>query len=587
MKTTFLRLLALLAAFTLGGALAAPILEAESEVATATKDEPAPQLRLPAAKGAPAVVRMPAVTAGEIASVRSRNNAVGAKVVVIGVNRALDGLGDNVAAARAPAGSEVAGGFASRLAVASPDAAALRLGLDLRGTHPDVEMVFFGSDSARLMGPVRVGSIPDRMALYWSPVTEGETQSVEFFAPAGVPAAQAGAVVRSVSHLFSGPASGFRKNTIDIGRGESCNVDIACKTAPSAAFLNARNAVAKMVQTDGSFSGLCTGTLLNDIDTSTSLAWFYTANHCFENESAPLKTPAQMQTVANTLNTYWFFEATSCGSSTPISFVQRSGGALLVYSNAVSDVLFLRLVDSPPSGAVFAGWNANTLPTSTAITGIHHPVGDLKKYSEGSMIGFRTSPAYLAASGGSFNEVVWSVGTTNGGSSGSGLFTDNGTSFQLRGGLAGGGASCSSRTSPDQYSRLDLAFTALSPYLAGSGPFADFTDLWYNANESGWGLSLTQHSTNTMFGVWYTYDAQGKRLWVVMPGGAWSSSTTFTGNLYITSGPPQNTGTFNPNLVKSTLVGTGTLVFSTAGAGTWSYTINGVSGSKSIVRQGF
>jgi hypothetical protein len=36
-----------------------------------------------------------------------------------------------------------------------------------------------------------------------------------------------------------------------------------------------------------------------------------------------------------------------------------------------------------------------------------------------------------------------------------------------------------------------------------------------------------------------------------------------------------------------TNVGTGTLTFSSANAGTWSYTVNGVSGAKSITRQPF
>ena len=41
---------------------------------------------------------------------------------------------------------------------------------------------------------------------------------------------------------------------------------------------------------------------------------------------------------------------------------------------------------------------------------------------------------------------------------------------------------------------------------------ADFTDLWWNPSESGWGLSLVQHPTRAMFGVWYTYGLDGKRM---------------------------------------------------------------------------
>jgi len=99
-------------------------------------------------------------------------------------------------------------------------------------------------------------------------------------------------------------------------------------------------------------------------------------------------------------------------------------------------------------------------------------------------------------------------------------------------------------------------------------------------------MSLTQHASNKLFAIWYTYDAAGKRLWVVLPDGTWTSNNTYTGALYITSGPPQ-TGAFNPALVKVNSVGTGTLTFSTASNGTWTYTINGLSGSKTITRQAF
>jgi len=40
-------------------------------------------------------------------------------------------------------------------------------------------------------------------------------------------------------------------------------------------------------------------------------------------------------------------------------------------------------------------------------------------------------------------------------------------------------------------------------------PAFDYTDLWWNAGESGWGLNLMQHASNVIFGVMYTYDTNG------------------------------------------------------------------------------
>jgi hypothetical protein len=68
-----------------------------------------------------------------------------------------------------------------------------------------------------------------------------------------------------------------------------------------------------------------------------------------------------------------------------------------------------------------------------------------------------------------------------------------------------------------------------------------------------------------------------------MPSGSWSSSNTYSGNLL----PDLRTGlhrAYDPALVTTTPVGTGTLTFTDANNGTWSYTVDGVSGAKAIQR---
>jgi lysyl endopeptidase len=63
--------------------------------------------------------------------------------------------------------------------------------------------------------------------------------------------------------------------------------------------------------------------------------------------------------------------------------------------------------------------------------------------------------------------VQWSTGVTEGGSSGSGLFTrsSNGT-YQLRGGLYGGLSFCSNPTANVYYSRFTNVFTSIRPFLS-------------------------------------------------------------------------------------------------------------------------
>ena len=552
-----------------------------------------PKLRIAAEVRGPQV-KLSAVPQADVERVRAANGAAASngranlKRVVIGVNREFE-VEKVSPGAQALDWINVPNGRAARLSLTSPDAGALRIALDLRGAARDLEMVFFGSASPqRLFGPVRVAAIADRTQPFWSPLTEGETLTVEFFVPRLGASGEADPRVVNLAHLFASPAArDFAKRLNDIGRAGSCNIDVPCSPLDtSAAFQNVANSVAEMVFNDGSYTVLCTGTLLNDTDTSSQVPWFYSANHCFDNSSQPYKTPAQMQAVAATLTTLWFFEASACGSASPNpNWQQMSAGATYIYNDQQADALFLRLNANPPAGAFFAGWDANALTPGTAIVGIHHPQGDLKKVSQGSVLGFAVPNP---ASNSQYVEVHWTSGTTEAGSSGSGLFTAASSQYLLRGGLWGGYALCSNQNGSDFFSRFDQVYPALSPYLAAAvTPFANFTDLWWNANESGWGLNVTQHaSTNRLFAVWYTYGPDGKRTWYVLPAGSWTSASTFTGDIYLTSGPAFS-ASFDPSVVKRTPSGTGTLTFSDANHGTWSYSIDGFSGVKSITRQPF
>ncbi len=135
------------------------------------------------------------------------------------------------------------------------------------------------------------------------------------------------------------------------------------------------------------------------------------------------------------------------------------------WSTDNSDITLMEMKQSPPSGALFAGWNAGTIANNTSIIGIHHPAGDIKKISLGTMN--NNNAAGIDGKTGKYYQVVWSSGVTEGGSSGSGVFTQSSSgNYQLRGGLLGGGSFCNAQSSPDIYSRMDLKYNLLQPYLA-------------------------------------------------------------------------------------------------------------------------
>ena len=111
----------------------------------------------------------------------------------------------------------------------------------------------------------------------------------------------------------------------------------------------------------------------------------------------------------------------------------------------------------------------------------------------------------------------------------------------------------------------------------------DFSDLWWNSSESGWGVSVTQHGNNIFFRV-FAYDTDNRPLLFIVPGVTFNSSTSFTGNLVLTSGPWYGATPFDPTRVTRTTAGTATLTFSDANNGVLSYTVNGVTVTKTITR---
>ena len=121
----------------------------------------------------------------------------------------------------------------------------------------------------------------------------------------------------------------------------------------------------------------------------------------------------------------------------------------------------------------------------------------------------------------------------------------------------------------------------------GSGPpLANYTDLWWGgATQNGWGISLTQQGSN-VFGVWYTYDAQGKTTWLVMPDGKLAGNVV-SGSLYRTSGSAWAGATYDPSRFQAAPAGNMSFTFGDASSGIMRFTVDGSAGSVDVVRQPF
>lgn len=136
-----------------------------------------------------------------------------------------------------------------------------------------------------------------------------------------------------------------------------------------------------------------------------------------------------------------------------------------------------------------------------------------------------------------------------------------------------------------------VARAALLALLVTLFPFAeafasavapDQSDLWWNPSESGWGMQLA-HRGQVMFATMYLYDTQGKPTWItaiLRPAGA-----AWTGDVYATTGPWFGAAKFDASSVTRRIAGSMTWQSDDASNGTLTYTVDGVSVTKKVVRQ--
>lgn len=412
-------------------------------------------------------------------------------------------------------------GLAARLEVRSPGAAALRVAvvpLSVAG----LEVRVAGADRL-VAGPVRAAQLEAAaraQGAWWSPVTSGDVQVLEFSVPDAAAASALRLRIDSVSHLVADPAKSAAKSSAASG---SCNQDVACVPGSSLGIDDVSRSVAKIVYTSRGATYACSATLVNDLDGTTQIPYLLTAAHCVGSAE-----------VAATVTSYWFYEKRSCNGDSPDP-VKLSGGATLLFANGSTDVALLRLNEPAPAGAYFAGIDPNPLATGDFVVALHHPRGDPMKVSSG----LRMSDV-VDSVGRSF-AIAWMVGTTEPGSSGAGAFSRAGGSYYLRGTLNGGAASCSSsgnladESNRDYFARLDGDFPSLGAYLlAGASPQYDYAGLWSDPKDPGWGLSIVRQGGDALAAVWFTHDSSGESVWTWIADGTWKSATRLEAALYFT-----------------------------------------------------
>ena len=287
-----------------------------------------------------------------------------------------------------------------------------------------------------------------------------------------------------------------------------CNVDVNC---PEGAGWEAqRNGVAILV----AGGGFCSGSLINsETNTSSNITpYFLTANHC--NPSSVVNAVFRFRWEAP-------YDGTSCattGFSTNALQNKNVNGSQLKANNINADFILVELNNVPNAewGVYYSGWDMTGDPVDSAV-GIHHPSGDIKKFSKEQDPLTKQGPTFFNGGDAYFWRIAdWDVGVTEPGSSGSPLFNEE---KRIVGVLSAGAAACAGTNDNNQYDiygRFDIAWD-------DQPSASDQLKIWLDPNNTG---ITTMDGLASNVGIFEKED------------------DSFEFNIY----PNPNTGDFNINL---------------------------------------
>ena len=158
--------------------------------------------------------------------------------------------------------------------------------------------------------------------------------------------------------------SGLHTPELQTNDSPSCLVDATCVTSATFnAIAFARAGVAHLQYIKSGNGFVCSGGLLNDTDTSSTIPYLLTANHCFDTQAS-----------ASSLEAYFDYKTTSCNGVNP-GFPAAVNGATLLATGTTTDFTLVRL-HSIPGGRVLLGWTTQAQSDGTKLHRVSHPFPD-------------------------------------------------------------------------------------------------------------------------------------------------------------------------------------------------------------------
>ena len=287
-------------------------------------------------------------------------------------------------------------------------------------------------------------------------IIQGDTVWIEYFEPANT-ISKLKLHISTITHAYRNAQTA--KDLKSLGQSGDCNQDVDCPIGSDWEDYKAYNkkSVAFVISNGADW---CSGALINNTNND-GTPYFLTANHCMFDHSNNPVNPAYFVFRFGWISPNPVCATTANSTNGPTNM--QINGATIKAKNANSDFALLELNSAinPTWDRVWAGWD-KTDTTPNFVVGIHHPSGDIMKIcrDNGGTIPVLDGGVYeweITSAGGG-----WEIGVTEGGSSGSPLFDQDG---RIIGQLHRGSAACSGTNDnggSDQYGRFNKSWDAIA-----------------------------------------------------------------------------------------------------------------------------
>ncbi|MBJ2173872.1 T9SS type A sorting domain-containing protein [Aureibaculum sp. A20] len=351
-----------------------------------------------------------------------------------------------------------------QISFASPEA--LHLSVNFNSFYlPEGSTIYlYNNDRSDLIGAITSNANNNKNELgTW--FVKGDHIFIEYYEPKevkGLGKLNIGSVIHGYRLAHEVQNGYIEKSILKINNSGQCNHDVNCPIGSDfeAHKEELKKSVAFLSMGDGY---ICSGSLINNT-AQDKKPYFLTAEHCLERETGdPAANPSLFSMRFN-----WISPNPVCAAiagSTDSNDELTMLGSTLKAQYSEADMLLLEINNPIPTDwdVTFAGWDRRDIDPTFEV-GIHHPLGDIMKVSRDDTGATKTNTdgkqVWLigGANDGIGTGEGWEIGVTEGGSSGSPLFNQNG---HIIGQLYGGNAACigtSDNNDYDLYGRFAISW---------------------------------------------------------------------------------------------------------------------------------